>query len=928
MQLRFVAPIIILLSSSAITPALAQGALKSSAGASARSARPAAQAPLPIVELKYEKVVMPNGLTLIVHEDHRVPVVTVATYYHVGSSNETPGRTGFAHLFEHLMFNGSQNADDDWFKFMNEIGATGMNGTTNQDRTNYYQTVPTSGLDRVLWYESDRMRNLLPAIDQAKLDEQRKVVQNEKRQRANTPLGALPEMMYANIYPKGHPYSWPVIGSMEDLNAATLDDVKTFFNTWYGASNAILVLSGDITLAEAREKVQKYYGSIPSGPPIQRAVEQIAPMAGPSRGKFEAAVANPQIIRVWNAPGLASRDTQLLRLAATAMTSGENSFLQRRLVREQQLASQIEVEVNALELGSQVIISATPRAGVTLARLEAAVDVELANFLRDGLSPAALDRIKFRGYADAVSSQTSTLVAASRLADGELYAGNPGQYEVEQRIINAASADDVLAVARRWLGPNSYTIEVEPVPSYSVASADVDRSTKPAMGKMAPFALPPLQRATLSNGVKVMLAERHDVPVVTMSMSFDVGSLPDRNLESTGLSLAVGLGTLGTKRYSALQIADRLQELGAQISWNSDNETTRLVMRALNIRFDETLDLYSEILFNPTFPKDEWDRKRVLFRTAFEENKKLPRGKIALISSRLLYGDKHPYAAVLTPDIADKLTVDDFRTFYSKWIRPDLATILIVGDTTLAEIVPKLESRFSAWKPVGPKPVKAELPPAVRPTKPRVILVDQPGAATSLISVAETGPARNTPDFDVLDVANTVLGGGFLSRLNMNLREAKGWSYGARSVLGSAPFIGELGVGTSVQTDRTADAMSEISREIRELATTRPPSVAEIQTAKNTMLLGMIAELQSPQGTASLYRDIERFGLPEDYWNTYVPRIEALTDAQIDAAAKKLYRPAELTWFVVGDLSKIESDIRKLRIGEVMVYDADGRRVR
>ncbi|MGV3579103.1 M16 family metallopeptidase [Brevundimonas sp.] len=885
-------------------------------------------AALPIVDIPHETMVLANGLTLIVHEDHSTPVVSVGIWYHVGSAHETPGRSGFAHLFEHLMFNGSANANTDWFAAMNEVGATGMNGTTGNDRTNYFQTVPTGALDRVLWLESDRMGHLLPAVDQARLDEQRRVVQNEKRQRANTPLGEAPEMVAAATYPAGHPYSWTPIGSMEDLNAADLDDVAAFFNRWYGPSNAVLVLSGDITPAEAREKVERYFGEIPGGPALSRRVEQIAPMTGTSRGVLEAPVANAIVMKVWNAPGWASDDAQLLELAGSALAGGPNSRLQRRLVRELQLASEVEVNVNKLELGSQVVVQATVRPGVELSALETALDDELAGFLQEGPSPEELERIKFDRYSGSVRGLVSTMSKAQLLAEGQLYAGSSDFYRRRLQTIYEATPQDVVETARRWMSDGVYVLEVEPRPTLETAAVAVDRTTPPQVGAPAAFALPALQHATLSNGLRVALAERHDVPTVNLSMIFEVGSLPDRNPASVGHSLATSLATTGTTTRTDLEIAARRQELGASINWTGNNEFTRYSLSALKLNLEDAFDLYVDILRNPTFPEAEWDRLRAIYAASYADNLRSPQGKVAVVMPGLNYGPDHPYAQQMTPEIAERLTTDDFRRFYATWVRPDLATLYIVGDTTLEEITPLLEAKLADWRAEGPTPVKADLPPVERPDHARVILLDQPGAESTLVLAGQAGPTRNDPAYEVSSLVNTVLGGSFTSRLNMNLREDKGWSYGAVSEMEAGSRLGRVSAGASVQTDRTADAMSEIDREIRELGTTRTPSPQEIASARNDMLLGMPASLQGGTGVLSFYRSVHENGLPETYWDGYVQRMLALTPEQITEASRALYDPSTLTWIVVGDLAKIEAEVRALNLGEVEVLDATGVRIR
>ncbi|WBT06362.1 pitrilysin family protein [Brevundimonas vesicularis] len=884
---------------------------------------------LPVVEITHETIVLPNGLTLIVHEDHTTPVVSIGIWYHVGSANETQGRTGFAHLFEHLMFNGSENADTDWFAAMNEVGATGMNGTTGNDRTNYFQTVPTGAVDRVLWLESDRMGHLLGAVDEAKLEEQRRVVQNEKRQRANTPLGEAPEIISAATYPVGHPYSWTPIGSMADLDAASLEDVRTFFKRWYGPSNAVLVLSGDITVQQAREKVERYFGDIPGGPPLARSREQVAKMTGETRGELQASVANAMVLKIWNAPGWARVDAQLLELAASVLSDGPNSRLQKRLVRELELASEVDVSMQKLELGSQFVVQATVRPGVDVATLEAALDAEMADFLAHGPSVEELDRIKFDYYAASVRSAASTMSLAETLAEGQLYAGSSDYYREQLQTIYAAAPQDIRDAARRWLSDGVYILDVTPMPSFITASVTADRSSPPPVASPVAFALPPLQHATLSNGLRVALAERHDLPTVNLSMIFDVGALPDRNPASIGLSTAFGLTTAGTTSLNELQIAARRQALGAMMNWQTSDEYTRFGLNALKLKLADSLDLYVDILKHPTFPEAEWDRLRAIYSANYEDNKRSPQGKVGLVSPALNYGPDHPYAAQMTPEIAARLTTDDFRRHYNHWIRPDLATLFIVGDTTLEEIMPMLEARLADWRaPAGPAPVKPSLPPAASVNRTRVVLVDQPGAESSLILAGQAGPRRGDPSYEAMDLVNTVLGGSFTSRLNMNLREDKGWSYGASSEVDAGARLGRVTAGAAVQTDKTAEAMSEIDRELRELGTTRLPSPEEVQAARNDMLLGMPAQLQGVGGVLTMYRSAYEYDLPEGYWDSYVARVQALSQSQVEQAAATLYDSSKLTWIVVGDLSKIEAGVRGLGLGDVEVVDLEGRRLR
>jgi zinc protease len=914
-----------------MTLAPATGQSREAQDKATAASRPAAlkapdMKPIPIA---FEKFVLPNGLTVVVHENRKTPVVAVGLWYHVGSANETPGRTGFAHLFEHLMFNGSEHANTDWFEQMNDVGASAMNGTTDFDKTSYFQVVPTVALDRVLWLESDRMANLLPVVDQARLDEQRKVVQNEKRQRENQPLAKLGEVVMRGSYPAGHPYSWEPIGSMEDLNSATLEDVRAFFNRWYRPNNAVLVLSGDVTPAQARQKVERYFGTIPAGPPLDRVKQWTAKRTGQTRVQMDVQTANPMLFKFWNVPGTTDPQIPALRIAAHSLGEGQDSFLHKRLVIERRLASEVRAAVSTMALGSILQVNATARPGVSLKALEVALDEEIAVYLRAGPSAAEVERYKRNRHAGTIRAQTGVLGLASRLAENEIFAGDPGEDARRQQRTLDVTPSQARDAARAWMSDGVFVVEARALPSFKVSSGAVDRNMKPLVGQMADFDLPPLQHATLSNGVRIALAERHDVPTLAMTMYFNGGALPDRNLKSVGLSEAFSLAATGTRTRTREDISNALERDGSSVYWTVAQEDTRFNMDALRMNLDPTLDLYADILLNPSFPEAEWTRTRERFARGYEEAGLTPTGKFARLTPRYVVGVDHPYAARLTPETIGKLTTSDLRRFYAKWVRPDNATLLIVGDTTLAEIVPKLEKRLSGWRaPSEPLPVKAVLPPAAKPQGTRVVLIDQPGAKSSIVKVLQAGGPRSSPDFEVFRVVNTILGGHFLSRLNMNLRERKGWSYGAASNIESAPVIGLIDAGGQVQADKTAEAMREIEREVRDIASGRPPTDAEVIAAKNALLLGMPALLEGPNGVKDFYAGTFEYGLPEDYWRGYVRRVQALTPDQVRAAARRLYRPSEMTWIVVGDLATIEADVRKLGLGAVEVVDASGNLIR
>lgn len=897
----------------------------------AAHAAPAPAGGLPAIDIPYEKHVLANGLTLIIHEDHKAPIVAVNVWYHVGSKDERPGRTGFAHLFEHLMFNGSENHDDEFFRPLEAAGATKMNGTTWLDRTNYFQNVPISALDLTLWLESDRMGHLLGVLDQEKLDEQRAVVQNEKRQRENQPYGKAHEIIAANTYPAGHPYSWTTIGSMEDLDAATLEEVKEWFRTWYGAANAVLVIAGDVRPEDVKTKVERYFGDIPSGPVLRRMDGWVAKMSGEKRATLQDRVPQGRIYQTWNVPGYATRDYQLLQMASRVLAAGKNSRLYKRLVYEDRLATDVSAGVNPFEIGSQLQVSASAVPGGDVAAVENAIDEELARFMRSGPTAEELERARmmiFSSFARGIERIDGFGGKSAILAQSQVYGGSPDFYKQQLGWVLSATAADVQAAAKRWLSDGVFVLEVQPVPEYQVAEDGADRSRPPATDAPPGLELPPLERTTLSNGLRVVLAERRDAPVVQLQLLVDAGYAADSLAKPGTANLAMEMLDEGTRTLDALQIAARAELLGARIGAGSSLDRSFLSLNAISARLPESLALFADILVNPTFPEQELERLKERTVASIRQNKTQPQGIVMRILPQLLYGEEHAYAKPFsgegTEEDVKSLSAADLRAFYEGWVRPDNATLLVVGDTTLDRIEALLERHLAGWRaPAEPLP-KKNLATVHRPDEPRVFLVNRTGAEQSLIFAADVAVPRSYPDYAALQIVNTILGGQFVSRLNMNLREDKRWSYGASTQLWAAEGQGPFIVRAPVQTDKTAEAIREISRELHELLDARKPDASEIRFARDSLVLSLPGQNETAGEVASSYADIVSFGLPDDYWNEFVDQVSALTPDLVADAARNLVRPDALTWVIVGDLAKIEAEIRELDLGRVKVLDADG----
>jgi zinc protease len=897
------------------------------------AATPAApSAPLPSVEIPYSRFVLDNGLTLIVHEDHKAPVVAVNVWYHVGSKDERPGRTGFAHLFEHLMFNGSENYRDDWGKVMEPAGATKINGTTWLDRTNYFENVPVSALDRTLWLESDRMGHLLGAIDQKVLDEQRGVVQNEKRQGENRPYGKVSGLITTSTYPAGHPYSWETIGSMEDLNAASLADVKDWFRTHYGAANAVLVVAGDITVADAKAKVEKYFGDIPPGPVIQRQQEWTAKMTGIKRATLQDRVPQARIYKVWNIPGYRQRDYTLLDMTSDLLAGGKNSRLYKRLVYTDRTATAVTAFVGPFELGSQLQIVATVKPGNDPAAVEKALDEELAAFLARGPTAAEVERIRTTNYANFARGLERLDGFGGKsyiLAESQVFGGSPDFYKTRLDWVKTATPADVQGAAQRWMSDGVFVLNVDPFPAYKTTAAGADRSRMPALAEPPSLKLPGPQRARLSNGLQVVLVERHAAPVVDFTLIADTGFAADSLAKPGTARLAMLMLQEGTKSRSSLEIADRAETLGATLSVGSTLDRSYLGMNALSNRLGESLDLYADLLLNPIFPDKELERLRGQTLASIGQEKAQPSGIINRLWPKLLFGEGHAYANPAsgsgTEEAVKSLSSAELAAFYHRWVRPDTATLLVVGDTSLATLQPLLEQRFADWHaPAEPAP-KKNVAAVPLQTRPRVFMVDRPGAEQSQIVAITVAPSRSDAEHIRFVALDALLGGLFTSRINMNLREAKHWSYGAGTRITDAVGQGTFRAGGGVQTDKTAESMVEIRNELRDVVGARKPAAAELKFATDSLAIALPGNNETSDEIAGSYGEIVTYGLKDSYWNDYVGDLTALTPSDVNASAGKLIHPDALTWVVVGDLSKIEKPVRALNFGEVTILDTDGK---
>ncbi len=883
------------------------------------------------IDVPFTKFTLPNGMRLIVHEDHKAPIVAVNVWYHVGSKNEKPGKSGFAHLFEHLMFNGSENFNTDYFQALEAIGATDLNGTTSDDRTNYFQNVPVGALDQVLWLESDRMGHLLGAIDQAKLDEQRGVVQNEKRQGENQPYSKGYDIIQKEMYPPHHPYGHTVIGEMEDLNAASLTDVQEWFKAYYGAANAVLVIAGDITPEMAYEKALKYFGNIPAGPTISRPGVNIPKRFGNSRALYQDRVPQSQITMVWNTTQWGTKDGVWLDLLSDVLAAGKNSRLYKKLVYEKQICPSVYAYVNYMEISGNFYIQADVKPGKTVEEVETAINEIMDEFLAKGPSEEEVSRVKASYFANRLKGLERIGGFGGKsdlLAENEVFGGSPDYYKKQMRWYHETNAKNIHEAAKKFLSDGRFTLVCNPFPEYTVTGTEADRSKAPEVDKKVNAKFPDLQRATLKNGMKVVLAQRTESPTVVASLMFDAGYCSDKFGGKSGLaSISMKMLSEGTKTLNSLQISEKLQLLGAGLSANSDLDYSYVTLNALKPSLDPSLDLMADIVLNPSFPEADFKRLQDQQVNQIANEKKQPQSMVMRVMPELLYGKDHPYGMPMSgsgeEDVVKTLTVNDVRDFHQRWLRPNNATIVVSGNITMPELIEKLEKRFDKWqKAEVPKKVIPEVKTATATNK--IFLIDRPESEQTLIISGYLTKPYGQVDEAAIEQMNNVLGGDFTSRINLNIREDKHWSYGAGTFIqntrGQRPYL----VFTSVQTDKTKESVQEIVKEVNAFVGEKPMTQAEFDKTKQNTVLGMAGMWETNAAVNGSVRSLVKFGLKDDYWKTYTDRVQKLGLQDVQNVAKTIIQPGNLGWFMAGDAEKTLPGLQQLGM-EVIQIDANGK---
>jgi zinc protease len=920
---------------------------------------PAAQMQMPrapvapdVPNIDFEKYVLPNGLEVILSPDHRLPMVAVNLWYHVGPANEAAGRTGFAHLFEHMMFQGSKHVPADaHFRLLEGAGASDINGTTDFDRTNYFETLPANQIELALWLEADRMGYLLDVLDQASLSNQQDVVRNERRQGVeNQPYGIVQEELIHQLYPKGHPYYANVIGSHGDIQAVQLEDVRKFFKTFYAPNNVSIAIVGDFDKVEVRKLVEKYFGSFQRGPAIPKLDVTTPPITAERRAVVQDRIELPKVYLAWITSPIYRAGDAEAGLAARILGDGKSSRLYKKLVYELQIAQDVTASQYSLVLGSAFSIEATARPGHTAEELERAIDAEIERFRAEGPSADELDRARNTIETEIVGG-LETLGGfggvADRLNQYNHYLGDPGYLgrdiaryrNATTASVKSFAADQLKRTARVVVqgvpgkpdfGPEVPTPKAEKVAAGTGAEAvNADepwRAQPPKPAPSKPLQLPPPQTFKLTNGLTVILSERPNLPIVSAALVFRTGS--DANpLDKPGLAnFTVAMLDEGTTSRNALQLADDVAQIGATIETSSTMDLSRAQVRSLKRNAPTALNILADVVLRPTFPQDEVERQRGQRISQLADDRQNPAMVAAKAMAAALYGPRHPYGYLelgTEPSIR-QMTREDMIAFWKANFVPNNAALIVAGDIGSEELRKLAQGAFGDWPPGTVTSLALGLPGT---TKSKAVVVDKPGAAQSVLRVASIGVPRSTPDYAALEVMNASLGGLFSSRINMNLREEHGYTYGAGSVFryrrGAGPFF----VATSVRGDVTGASVKEIFKEIDGMIAA-PLTAEELSLSRESLVRSLPGQFETSSQVLNSFSDVYVFNLGMDYFQSFPQQVNAVKIEAVQDVARRHLIPDRMVVVVVGDRAKIDPQLREMGLGSLELRDSDGNVVR
>ncbi len=911
--------------------------------------------PLQVPHLAYEKYKLSNGLEVILLEDHRLPMVAVDLWYHVGPMKERAGRTGFAHLFEHMMFEGSKHVGEKaHFKYLEAAGASDINGSTDFDRTNYFETLPANQLELALWLESDRMGFLLDTLDRTKLANQRDVVRNERRQSGEgVPYGLAEEALYHELYPKDHPYYASVIGSHADIEAARLADVRDFFKQYYTPNNSTVVIVGDINKANTKALVEKYFGTFPSGPKPE-AVDRKAPaITSERRQTVTDTVQLPRVILGWLSPVAFAEGDADMEVAAQVLGGGKSSRLYRKLVYEQQIAQEATCYHQSLELGSPFVCEITAKPNVKPEDLEKAASAEIDALAANGPTAAELERARNTIEANKIRN-LERLGGSGGTADMlnyyNQYLGDPGYLPKDIARYDAVTTASIQKYAKSTLGHNQRVVidcipgkkviddvprspentdaDVKIVPEHTAQfeTAENWRANAPKPGPQPKLELPVPTELSLDNGLKVFLVEDHSLPL--LAIRFEALGGAEANLPNKpGIAdFTTAMLTEGTAARTAPQIADDTDRIGATLQQATTYDSASISVNVLSNNTTPALDLMSDLVLHPAFAEKEIERIRQQRQTALLQLRDEPIQLAIEVADRALYGSGSPYGYVElgTAESLKSTTHDDLQNFWKTHYTPETSALIFAGDITEARARELAKQYFGSWKGSGKA---SESPTAISAPTRKIVLVDQPGAPQSVILAFGVGLPRSSPDYAPVTVMNTMLGGLFSARINMNLREKNGYTYGAFSRYlfrrGAGPFI----AGAQVRSDVTGPAVHELFNELGRIRT-EPLSTEELRMAKDSVIRSLPGDFESLGSIASGTGSLWLYHLPLDYNRKLPAMIEGVTAEDTSRVANQYVHPENFLLVTVGDRSKVETSLQDLKLGPIELWSTDAEPVK
>ena len=878
--------------------------------------------------IAFEKHTLPNGLDVILHQDRSIPVAAVNVWYHVGSKDEEVGRTGFAHLFEHIMFRGTRHHKASHFEPLQKIGAT-LNGSTTGDRTNYWEDVPSNYLELALWLEADRMGFLLDALDQEGFDTERDVVKNERRQSyENRPYGMAQWHIQQSLFPLPHPYNWMTIGSQEDLDAATLDDVKDFFRQYYSPSNASLSIAGDIDTGAALDLAHRYFADLDPGPAVRRIARADSPLTGRVDLEMTDRVTLPRLYAVWLAPANLSGDDDAGDILRAILSDGHSSRMYRSLVYEKQIAQSASIGYYAAEIAGQFRMEVTPAEGHTLEEVEEAAEEVLASIASepptDEEFERAINRIEMQHYR-MLGRVGGFGGRADALNYFNVFTGDPDGLNTAMDGYRKVTRDDVLRVHREILDSGQVRMRVRPERPLSTATVPLDRTQKPEGGPAPAFVPPTPERARLSNGMEVVVANKPGLPLVSFALIARAGATGDpRDLPGLSSFTATMLDE-GTTNRSSQEISAAFEHIGSRLGAEARKELILLTAETLDRHWRHALGLTADVARNANFPEHELERVR---RERLTDLRRA-RDEAGFVADSnfgaLVFGSQSPYAH---SNHGTEATVSatkraDLVARHSQAVRPDRLCLLVAGDVNVDEAVAAAEEHFGDWKTPSDPIAALAVNASATNRGPSIYLIDKPGAAQSVIRAGMPMVERSHPDFMPLSVLNYAFGGQFSARLNQNLRQDKGYSYGYNSGISwyNAPSL--LSAGGSVQTAVTREAVFETMREFEDISGGRPLTDEEMDNAQNGLQLGYPAGFERPAQLLGQLVTLAQFNLPDDYFRTFEERLSSVSLADTHRVGAEYLSLDRLTILVIGDREQVEQPLRELGYG-LTLLDAEG----